>query len=62
MDEGVVCGGLLKTSQKVFLTTLEKLMKEYRGGYYLVMKITPRVPGYIPLMASWYKYNPVKVL
>ena len=37
-------------------------MKECLGGYHLVMKITPIVPGYIPLMAIGYRYRYQRVL
>ena len=41
----------MKTGHKDFcLATLENLMKDWPGGSYLVMKITPRVPGGRPLM------------
>ena len=43
---GVDYCGPVKTSHKVFcLTTLEKLIKDWPGGSYLVMKSTPRFPG-----------------
>ena len=44
------------------LATLDKLMKYWSGGLYLVLKITPRVPGDRPLMTIVYKYNSMKVL
>ena len=51
MDLGVDYCRPVKTSHKSFcLDTLEKLMIYWPGGSYLVMKITPRVPGDIPLM------------
>ena len=41
-----------KTSHKGFcLATLEKLMKDWPGGSYLVLKITPRFNGESPLLA-----------
>ena len=47
---GVNCCGPAKMSHKGFcLDTLEKLMKDWLGGSYLVMTITPRVPGGISL-------------
>ena len=49
--------GPLKTSHKVLcLDNLEKLTKECPGGSHIVMNISPRVPGYIPLMDILYKY------
>ena len=43
---------LVKTSHKGFcLDILEKLMKYFSGGSYLVMNISPRVQGGRPLMA-----------
>ena len=45
--------GPVKTIYKGFcLSTLEKFMKIWPGGSYLVMKITPRVPGGIPLLGT----------
>ena len=56
MAVGVNSGGTVKTSHKSFcLATLEKLIKDWPGGSYLFMKITPRVPGVIPLMFIGYK-------
>ena len=53
----------MNTSHKgFFLATLERLMKYWPGGSYLVMKSTPRVPGDIPIMAIGYKCNSRKVL
>ena len=38
-----------ETSHKGFcLATLEKLMKDWPGGSYLLLKITPRFPGECP--------------
>ena len=37
-------------------------MKYFPGGSYLVMRITPRVPGGIPTRAMVYKYNSRKFL
>ena len=56
MSEGVDYCGAKKTSYKGFcVAKLEKLMKDFLGGYYLVMKITRRVPGDRPLMTVGYK-------
>ena len=45
MAAGVDYCRLAKTSHKGFcLSTLEKLMKDWTGGSYLVMKSTPGVP------------------
>ena len=53
---GVDYCGPVKTGHKGFcLATLEKLMKDWPGGSYLVLKSTPRVPGEIPLLAIGYK-------
>ena len=55
--------GPVKTSHKGFcLAPLEKLMKYWLGGSYLVMKIILRVPGGRPLLEILYKYNSRKVL
>ena len=52
-----------KTGHKGFcLATLEKLMKYWPGGSYLVLKSTPRFPGESLLLAIGYKYNSRKVL
>ena len=51
MAEGVDYWEPVKTGHKVFcLYTLEKLMKDWLGGSYLVLKITPIFPGDRPLM------------
>ena len=53
---GVDYCGPTKTSHKGFyLATLEKLMKDWPAGSYLVMKSTPIFPGEIPLLAIGYK-------
>ena len=48
-----------RTAKKIHngfcLATLEKLIKNCLGGSYLVMKITPRFTGEIPLLSIWYK-------
>ena len=55
---GVDYCGEVKTSHKgFFLATLEKLMKDWPGGSYLVLKSTPSFPGKRPLLAIGYKYN-----
>ena len=56
MAEGVNYCGPLKTRHKGYcIATLEKLMKDWPGGSYLVMKSNPIVPGGITLMAMGYK-------
>ena len=58
MADGVDYYGPAKTSHKVFfLFTLEKLMKIWPRGSYIVMKITTIVPGGKPLMSIVYKDN-----
>ena len=53
---GVNYCGPAKTSQRFFcLATLEKLMKNWPGGSYLVLKSAPRFPGEITLLAIGYK-------
>ena len=45
-SEGLYYCGPVKTSHKGFyLALLEKSTKECPGGYHIVMKIEPRVPG-----------------
>ena len=54
--EGVNYCGPVKTIHKGFcLSMLEKLMKGWLGGSYLVLKSTPRIPGETPLLAIGYK-------
>ena len=58
MAAGVNYCGPVKTSHKgFFLATFEKLMKDFRGRSYIVMKSTPRFPGGRPLLAIGYKYK-----
>ena len=53
----------MKTSHKGFcLATLEKLMKYWPGGSYILMNSTPRFPIGGPMMSIGYKYNYRKVL
>ena len=53
----------VKTSHKGYcLTTLEKLMKDWPGDSYLVMKSNPGFPVERPLLSIGYKYNSMKVL
>ena len=62
MALGVDYCGLAKTSQNVFfLATLEKLIKYWPGGSYLVMKSTPRFTVGRPLIEIEYKQNSRKV-
>ena len=55
-----------RTAKKIHkgfcLATLEKLVKYWAGGSYLIIKITPRVPGGRPLLAIGYNYNSSKIL
>ena len=63
MAEGFGYCGPLKTSHKGFcLTTLEKLMKYWPGGSYIVINSTRRVPGGRPILDIGYKYNSRKFL
>ena len=63
VDAGVNYCGLVKTSHEGFyLATLEKLMKDWPVGSYIVLKSTPIFPGERPLLAIRYKYNYRKVL
>ena len=41
---------------------IEKLTKDWPGGYYLVLRSKPFVPGVRPLIAVFYKYNVRKVI
>ena len=53
--EGVDNSGPVKTSHKGFcLGKLYQLIKYWSVGSYLVMEITPRVPGDIPLISITY--------
>ena len=63
MAQGVdYCGPVNTTHIGFLLDTLEKFMKDWTLGSYLVMKITPRVTSGIPRMIIGYKYNSRKVL
>ena len=54
--EGVdYCGPDKMSHKDSFLDTLEKLMKYFPGGSYLVMKSTPTVTGDRPIVAISYK-------
>ena len=44
------------------LATLKNFMKDWLGGSYLCIKITPRVPGDIPLLSIGYKCNSRKLV
>ena len=60
---GVNYYGPVKTSHKGFcLAMLEKLMKDWPGGSYLVLKIIPRFPCERKLLDIGLKYNSRKVL
>ena len=60
---GVDYCGPEKTIHKVFcLATLERLMKDWLGGSYIVMKSTPIFPVERPPLDIGYKYNSRKVL
>ena len=62
-DAGVDYCGPVKTSHKGFcLAMLEKLMKDWPGGSYLVLKSNQRFPGERSLLDIGYKYNSRKVL
>ena len=53
---GVDYCGPMKTSHEGFcLAMLEKLMKDWPGGSYLVLKSTPRFPGESPLLDIGHK-------
>ena len=45
-----------------FFSYIRKLMKDWPGGSYLVLKSTPRFSGENPLLVIGYKYNSRKVL
>ena len=63
MTAGVDYCRPVKTSHKGFcLSTLEKLMKYWPGGSYIVMKSTPIFPGCRPILKIGHKYNYMKVL
>ena len=63
MYVGVDFCGPVKTIHKCFcLATLEKLMKYWPVGPYLVMNSNTIVPGGLPLITIGYKYNSRKVI
>ena len=45
------CGPVKKSEKGFCLAMLDKLMKDWPGGSYLVLKSTPRFPGESPLLA-----------
>ena len=54
---GVDYCGPVKTSQKGFcLATLEKLMKDWPGGSYLLLKSTPIFPGEKTTPGHWVQW------
>ena len=58
MAEGVYYCRPVKTFHKNFcLATLEKLIKDWLGGSYLVLKSNSIVPGGRPLISIGYKYT-----
>ena len=63
ITEGVDYYNPVKMRHKGFyLATFKRLMKEWSGGSYLVMKIIPIIPGDIPIFSIRYRYNSRKVL
>ena len=63
MEVGTEFIGMVKTNNKLFCKEIiEKLTKDWSGGYYLVLRSKPMVPGGRPLIAIGYKYNTRKVL
>ena len=63
MADGVDYCGPVKTSHKDFcLATLEKLMKDWPGGSYLVMKRNPILSVERPLLTARCNQNYRKVL
>ena len=51
------CGLINKTHKGFFLAMLERLTKEWPGGYHIVIKSNLRVSDKIKLIAIGYKYN-----
>ena len=49
------CRPVKSTHEGFCLATLEKLIKDWPGGSYIVMMINPRVHGGRPFMAIGYK-------
>ena len=63
MELGSELIGMVKTNTKGFCKeTIEKLTKDWPGGYYLVLRSKPMAPRDRPLIAIGYKYNAQKVL
>ena len=56
-EELYYCGTEETSRKGFFLPTLEISKTFFSRGNNIVMNITPRVPGCIPLMAIRYKYN-----
>ena len=54
---------MVKTNAKGFYKeTIEKLTKDWPGGYYLVLRSKSMLPGGRLLIAIDYKYNTLKVI
>ena len=56
------CETVNKSNKVFFLATFEKFMKEWTGGYRIVIKSSPIITGYIPLMSIGYECNSREVL
>ena len=55
--------GVVKTNTKgLCKETIEKITKDYTGGYYLVLRRNPMAPRVRPLIDIDYKYNMRKCL
>ena len=63
MEVGAELVGMVNTNTKGFCKEkIEKLTNDWPGGFYLMLRNKPMVPGDRPLIAIGYKYNARKVL
>ena len=54
---------MVKTNTKGFFkATIERFMKDFPGGFYIVLSSKPMVPGERPLLTIGYNYNSQYVL
>ena len=55
--------GMVKKNTKVFFKdTIENITKDWTGGYHLMLRIKPMLPGGRALMVIFYNYNAQKVI
>ena len=63
MDAGVKIIGMVKTNIKGLCKhTIDNLARDWMGGFPLVLRIKPILPGVRPLISIGYNYNVRKVI